>query len=169
MKLSLALAAALMGSSALAQAQEGQAAGYNGLAVQAVIATGGTLGMGLSRYTNNTEIGFSVSGTADTANAQTKLFVPVLYAGWRKALREKTYFSAGLDLLGKYGRDAGQAISADYQAGPYVSLEQVLTSHILLNVWVDPYNYEYKSAGGVSTSTNRFFATGGLGLSYLFF
>ena len=94
--------------------------------------------------------------------------MPVLYGGWRKSLGERTYFSCGLDLVGKYGRDAGKAISADYQVGPYISLEQLLTRHVMLEIWVDPYAYEYANKGGAETSTNRFFGSGGLGISYLF-
>jgi len=151
-----------------AQAQQEKSGGYDGIAVESSITGGGNIGMGLVRYTEQTEIGFSVSGTADTASAQTKLFVPVLFGGWRKALGEKTYFSCGLDLVGRYGRDAGQAISSDYGAGPYVSLGQVLTRHIMLVGWIDPYTYEYEKKGGIATSKNGFFDNGGLGLSYLF-
>jgi hypothetical protein len=166
MKISLILSVILAGIPALAPAE--QTGNSPQLGVQAVIATGGSIGMGPVRYTEHTEMGLTVAGTIDNADAQTKLFVPDIFGGWRKALGEKTYFATGLDVLGKFGRDAGEAISADYLAGPYISVEQYLTPHLLLGIWVDPYTYEYADKAGTKTSTNNIFSNGGLGISYLF-
>jgi len=141
---------------------------FSALAIQSTIATGGNLGIGLTYYTDTTELGFTASGLTNTAEDDTKLFVPVIYGGLRVALGESTYFAYGLDLLGQFGHETGKTIAADYKIGPYISLEQELSSRLLLVGWIDPYSYEYKKEGDVSISTNRFFADGGIGLSYYF-
>lgn len=140
----------------------------NHVAVQAAIATGGSLGIGLTHYSDYSEFGFTLSGKYNNASNQTKTITPVFFAGLRKLLGENTYFAYGLDFLTQFGKDNGQTINSDYAIGPYISLEQALTTHLLLVGWIDPYVYEYEKKGGVSTSTNRFFSSGGIGLSYLF-
>ena len=154
---------------------------FNHLAVQGVLATNGELAIGLADYTNSTEAGLSFSVTFDNADDRTSLFIPTLFLGLRKELFENTYFAYGLDFTGVFGKDAGQHIDSDYIGGLYISLEQQLTSRVLLSGWIDAYSYEYRKLAGadndhffghhhgsdsVATSTNRFFASGGIGLSY---
>jgi hypothetical protein len=140
----------------------------NRIAIQAALATGGTLGIGLVDYTEKTELGLSLSGNINNSSNETKTITPVVFGGLRKALGEQTYFAYGLNLVGTYGRNNGQHINSDYQIGPYISLEQMLTTHMMLSGWIEPYQYQYQKIGGVSTSTHDFFNAGGLAINYLF-
>lgn len=172
MKLVYLMAASALLFSCLATANE-LPTKTNQLAIQGAIATGGSLGIGITNYTETTELGGTISGIIDNADDQTKLVVPVVFAGWRKLLSEGTYtdgtyFAYGLDLVGKFGHIDGERLDADYQIGPYISLEQLVTKHILLVGWIQPYSYEYVKKEGEITSINGFFACGGMGISYLF-
>ena len=137
-------------------------------AVQAAIVTGGNFGVGLVHYTSSTEIGATVSGKFNNASNRTALFTPAIFAGFRKPLGERTTFAYGLDLASKFGQDEGQHIDENIQIGPYISLEQALTNNLLLVGWIEPYTFEYEKKAGSSTTTQRLFGAGGLGLSYLF-
>lgn len=135
-------------------------------AVQGVIGTGGSLAIGLANYAPSAEFGASISGSVNNAEDKTSLVTPVLFGGWRKSLTQNTYFALGLELGANFGEDSGQDIDLDYFVGPYLSLEQQLTPRLLLIGWILPYQYEYQQLDGVSTSTDRFFASGGIGFSY---
>lgn len=139
------------------------------IAIQGAIATGGTLSIGIVNYSETTELGFTISGTYNNASQPTRTVTPVIFGGFRKSIRELTYFAYGLNLVGTFGRNNGDTIKADYQVGPYISLEQMLTTHLMLSGWILPYQYSYqKTAGNSSTSTNSFFNSGGIALNYLF-
>lgn len=140
----------------------------NRIAIQAAIATGGNLGIGIVDYAETTELGLTISGTVNNASNQTKTISPVIFGGLRKALGEQTYFAYGIDLVSTFGRDHGSHINSDYAVGPYISLEQMLTSHIMLSGWIEPYQYHYVKIAGTSTSTNNFFSSGGIAINYLF-
>lgn len=137
-------------------------------AVQAAIATGGNLSIGIADYTERTELGATISGTMNNASAQTNNVTPSLFAGLRYALREATYFAWGLDLTDTFGTQNGGHIDADYQVAPYISLEQMLTKNLMLSGWIQPYQYQYEKISGNSTTTQSFFNGGGIGLNYLF-
>lgn len=140
----------------------------NRFAIQSAIVTGGNFGIGIANYSNIAEYGLTVSGTWNNASHDTRLFIPAIFGGFRHLLGEYTFFAYGLDLASKFGRENGMAVNADVFAAPYISLEQALTSHLLLVGWVNPYSFEYEKRGGVSVTTQKFFGSGGLGLSYLF-
>lgn len=138
------------------------------LAVQAAMATGGSLGIGLVDFTPKTEWGVTLSGKFNNADNQTSIVTPVLFGGMRQALGDNTYFAFGIDAAANYGRIDGVGINSDYFVGPYISLEQMLTCHVMLAGWIQPYQYNYAKIGGISTSTNSIFATGGVAINYLF-
>lgn len=138
------------------------------LAIQGVIVTNGNIGAGVAYYSDKAEVGFTVSGTINNRSQETKLITPALFGGLRMALSDKTYFAYGLDLATKIGKDSGKTIQSDWFVGPYVSLEQMLTQHVLLSGWVNPYSFEYEKTSGSSTSTHNIFGSGGLAISYLF-
>ncbi|GEM_PF-1814162 len=138
------------------------------IGIQSAISTGGNFGIGLEHFTENTEIGFSLSGKINNASNQTKTITPVIFGGFRKSLGEKTYFAYGLNWVNTLGRDNGIEINSSYNVAPYISLEQMLTMHVMLVGWIEPYNYGYVKKGGASTSTHTFFGSGGLGINYLF-
>jgi hypothetical protein len=140
----------------------------NRIAIQGAIATGGSLGIGLVNYTEKTELGLTVSGKINNSSMQTKTITPVIFAGLRKSLSQLTYFAYGIDLGSTFGRDHGVNIESSYQIGPYISIEQMLTYHVMLAGWIQPYAYQYEKKGGTSTSTNNFFNTGGIAINYLF-
>src|SRR5436190_16327045 len=125
------------------------------IAVQAAIATGGTLGIGLTRYTETSEIGFTVAGSINNASYETKILVPVIYGGFRKALNDQTYFAYGLDLASKFGREDGYTVKSNIFVAPYISLELALTTNVLLVGWIDPYSYEYQKLGSCSVTTQK--------------
>ena len=137
-------------------------------ALQGTIATDGAIGAGIARYTEHSEIGLTLSGITNNAEDHTKLFIPVLFGGWRKPIGDQTYFALGINLVNEIGTESGEHIHNDFIVGPYVSIEQALTKHVLLISWVDPYSYEYAKKGDDSISTSRFLASGGIGISYLF-
>lgn len=137
-------------------------------AVQSAIATGGNFGIGIVDYTQTTEIGFTISGSSNDAPFETKRVTPVLFAGLRNALCENTYFAWGAALNKTFGTINGLHVDSDIQAGVYVSLEQMLTNHFMLVGWIQPYQYEYRKLADVGVTTNQYFSTGGLGISYLF-
>lgn len=137
-------------------------------AIQSVMVSGGNFGIGIANYSDTTEFGATISATFNNANNQTSIFTPAVFGGWRKSLRENTFFAFGFDLVSNIGKEAGENIDTDIMAGPYISLEQQLTSHLLLLGWIVPYQYEYKKINCEAISTNSFFNSGGIGFSYLF-
>ena len=139
-----------------------------GYAIESAITTNGNIGAGITRYSDTTEIGVSFSGLIINTHHNTKLFVPVLFGGFRKQIAEQTYLAYGLDLASKFGKDTGATIKSDYFIGPYVSIEHQLTPNVLFLAWLDPYSFEYERVGCVSSSTHRFLGSGGIGVSYFF-
>jgi hypothetical protein len=168
MKLFLRSAAILCCMLPLVCVAEQTTPSYNRIAIQAAMATGGLLGIGVVDYTQQTEIGATLSGTYNNASNQTKTITPVIFGGLRHCLSENTYFAYGIDLAGTYGKDNGAHIESDYGIGPYISLEQMLTHHVMLAGWIQPYQYQYVKKDNVSVSTNSYFASGGLAINYLF-
>lgn len=169
MQLRFIISASLCGLVSLASANTTPPEVSSGrFGIQAAIATGGTLGMGVVHFTEKTELGFTLSGSYNDAYYQTKVIVPVLFGGLRHAIAERTYFAYGIDLVGVFGRDNGVKIDSNYLVGPYIGLEQMLTNNLMLTGWIQPYQYEYVKKCGASTTTNHFFASGGIGLNYLF-
>jgi len=139
------------------------------IAIQGALITGGIFSLGLEQFTDKTEIGASVSGSINNQSSPTKTVTPVIFGGLRQALCDRTtYFAYGVDLAGTFGEDHGQHIKADYAVGPYISLEQMLTDHVMLAAWIQPYQFEYKKVGASSVSTQSFFSTGGIAINYLF-
>lgn len=136
--------------------------------IQGSIATGGNFGIAVVHYTNNTELGLAGSGSVNNPNDDNKTFTVVFFAGLRKALGEQTYFAYGINTAGTFGRLDGENIQSDYAVGPYISLEQMLTPHLILTGWILPYQYQHEKTNDISTSTNRIFAAGGIGIAYLF-
>ncbi len=138
------------------------------MAIQGALATGGTLSIGVVRYAPTTEIGVTVSGSVNNAPHTTQTLTPVIFAGVRKALLDRTYFAYGINFADTIGHQYGLTINADYQVGPYLSIEQMLTTHVMLSGWINPYQYEYQKIGGISTTTNGIFSAGGIAINYLF-
>ncbi len=138
------------------------------LAVQGAIATGGNLSIGLVDYSEKTEVGVTISGTVNNASRHTKTATPVVFAGLRKALCERTYFAYGINFADTLGEYHGKHIDADYTVGPYISLEQMLTTNIMLSGWIEPYEFEYEKIHHSSLSTHNFFNAGGIAINYLF-
>lgn len=138
------------------------------LAIQGALVTGGALSIGLVDYTQYTELGLAVSGTVNNASSSTNNITPVLFAGFRNALGDQTYFAWGVNMANTFGTQNGGHIDADYQIGPYISIEQMLTYHVMLAGWIQPYEYEYQKISGTSVSTHNFFSAGGLAINYLF-
>jgi len=168
MRWKTAISIGLLALCSMAQAKEDISNHSNRLAVQGLITTGGNVGFGLVDYTNWSEIGATIAVEINNAHKQTKLFTPAVFAGLRKPIGEQTYFAYGIDLASTLGQDTGKNIDSDIQVGPYISLEQALTSHLLLIGFIEPYSYEYQKKAGVCTSTHRVFSSGGLAMSYLF-
>ncbi len=140
------------------------AANTSHAAIQGAISTGGNLGIALANYSERTEIGLTLSGK--TNNKGTGFVVPALFAGIRHEIGQSTYFAYGIDLASKFGEDGGRHVDANVQVGPYISLEQALTNRFLLVGWIEPYTYEYEKLNGYSTTTQRVFGAGGIGISY---
>ena len=138
------------------------------VAIQGALVTEGDLSIGAVLYAPTVEIGITVSASLNNARYETKTFTPVIFAGLRKSILEHTYFTYGVDFADTIGRQNGLTINSEYQIGPYISLEQMLTSHLMLSGWINPYQYGYQKIGGVSTSTNGIFSAGGIALNYLF-
>lgn len=139
-----------------------------GLAVQGVLVTGGNLAIGLVNYTANTELGFTLGASWDNKSQSTQLFIPALFGGFRQQILEHTYFAFGLDIAAKFGEINGQHIDTAISGGPYISLEQSLSSRILLTGFIQPYSIDYEKLAHSSTTTQHFFSTGGIALSYIF-
>lgn len=167
LKSAILLCAAIAVSSTV-YAQDGQNVNSGQFALGGSVATGGNVGIEAVYYGDWAELGLGLSGQYDNASQQTKTITPVVFAGLRTQLADNTFFAYGVNGSDTFGRDSGDHIDANYHVGPYVSIEQQIVKHVLLSAWVNPYNYEYEKKGGVSTTTNRFFGSGGLTLSYLF-
>lgn len=140
----------------------------NRLAIQAAMATGGVLGMGLVNFTETTELGLTLSGNYNNARCSTRTITPVLFGGLRQNICCNTYFAYGIDLASTFGQQHGLSIHSDYHVGPYISIEQMLTPHVMLAGWIQPYQYAYERIGCSSVSTQSFFSTGGIAINYLF-
>lgn len=137
-------------------------------AIQGAIVTGGVASIGIAHYSDSIEFGAAVTGAMDNDSDKTSIFTPVIFGGWRKNILENTYFAFGLNIGANLGEDSGENLDPDIFAGPYISLEQQLTSKLLLVGWIDPYNYEYRRTDDESLSINRFFNSGGIALNYYF-
>lgn len=138
-------------------------------AVQTAMATGGNLSIGIAHYTEQTELGVSISGQINNARRSTKTVTPVLFGGLRTSLCEGTYFACGLDVSNTFGTCKNRKIKLELDIGPYLSLEQMLTSRLMLVLWINPYMYEYQKLDHKqSLTTQSFFNTGGIGLNYFF-
>ena len=127
-----------------------------------------SLGIGMVRYAPTTEIGVNISGSLDNAHNATQTVVPVIFGGLRQNLGEKTYVAYGLSLTDIAGRIDGVHVDAFFQIGPYIALEQMLTTHLMLSGWILPYQYDYQKIGGVSMSGHDIFSAGGIAFNYLF-
>lgn len=137
--------------------------------IQGAIATNGAIGIGVVGFTEGTEWGLTASGTRNNSQFQSNNFTPVLFAGLRYALADQTYFAWGIDMADTFGTNEGRHIDADYQVGPYISLEQLITDHFMLAGWILPYQYGYEKLSGTSSvTTQSFFSSGGLAINYLF-
>lgn len=138
-------------------------------AIQAAIATGGNVGIGLVHYTENTEFGVTAAGQINNARFSTKVVTPVIFGGLRHSLCDGTYLAYGLNFANTFGKLNGERIKYALSGGPYISLEQMLTHHVMLVVWINPYQYGYQKIGRHSSvTTQSFFSAGGIGLNYLF-
>jgi hypothetical protein len=137
------------------------------IAIQTALTTGGNATIGLVLFAPKYEIGVFGGGKIINNNSKTELFTPGAFAGGRYFITNSTIFAFGLDLLGKFGKDNGENIQQYYGIGPYVSLEQMLTYHVMLSIWYDPYFYEYEKTNKVTTTTHNF-GSGGIGVEYLF-
>lgn len=142
--------------------------GSHRIGIQGALATGGNLGIGIIDYTPVTEWGVTFSGSFNNASYENRTFTPVIFGGLRKQIAEHTYFAYGIDALGTFGKKDGLTIDSDYAIGPYISLEQMLTGHLMLSGWIEPYQYQYQKLGGYSVSTHNIFAAGGVALNYFF-
>lgn len=138
------------------------------IALQGAMATGGVMSLGVVQYTPSTEIGLTASGSINNAPDESKSFTPVVFGGLREALGEQTFYAYGLQLGDTFGQSNGETIKTDIFVGPYVSLEQMLTPHIMLSGWIMPYQYEYLKIDHVAVSTHDFFSAGGIAINYLF-
>lgn len=137
------------------------------VAIQSAITTNGNATIGLVLFAPKYELGVFGGGKIIDNNNKTELFTPGIFGGGRYFITNSTIFAFGLDLRGKFGKDNGQNIKQYYGIGPYVSLEQMLTDHVMLSIWYDPYFYEYEKTSKETTNTHNF-GSGGLGLEYLF-
>ena len=96
-------------------------------------------------------------------------------AGGRINLGTLNYFAFGGDVRTHPGaRAAGQSTSAEFQVGPYISLERYFAATpVMMVLWVNPIQYEHAvEVDGTSTigrNNIRIFQSGGFGLAYLFF
>ena len=133
--------------------------------VQGAITTDGDIGIGVVNYSEMYEMGFTLSGSV--SNNNTNSVSPSIFAGLRKPLLEHTLFAYGLNGGATFGETAN-VDTRSYEVGPYISLEQELTHSLLLSGWINPYAYGYQKTGGTSTTTNNFFNTGGISLTYFF-
>jgi hypothetical protein len=140
----------------------------NGIAVQGVLVTGGNLAIGLVDYAPNTELGFTIGASWNNKSQATQLVIPALFGGFRQQILDHTYFAFGLDLVTKFGTVNGQHVDAAISAGPYISLEQSLSSRVLLVGFIQPYSIDYEKLAHSSSTTQHFFSTGGIALSYIF-
>jgi hypothetical protein len=136
-------------------------------AIQAAIVSGGNVPLSIVLYAPKYEFGIFGAGKIINNDNKTRLFMPGVFGGARYFITQSTIFVFGLDVLGKFGKDDGEKIKTYYGIGPYVSLEQILTHHIMLSVWYNPYLYEYEKKDSETTKKHNF-GSGGVGLDYLF-
>jgi len=159
-------AAALFVPSVYAQSARSDMQGH--WAIEGAIGTSGTVGVNFSRYEHAYEFGAGIGGVVNNSSSRTSLFTVSAYAGLRNYIAENTVFAYGLNLGTKFGRDSGDKVNSVVSTGPYVSIEQYLTEHVVASVWINPYYYEYEKKAGVGKSTNRFLSSGGVSFSYHF-
>lgn len=76
--------------------------------------------------------------------------------------------AAGATFLQNFGKEHGLSIDREYEIGPYISLEQMLTYHILIGGWILPYQYDYEKVGGFARKEHEIFSAGGITLNYFF-
>lgn len=171
MKLKISIVCALLGTSILTYASDNQSnliyQDSTRYAIETSITTGGNVSVGGDVYTKNFEAGIFGGGKISNGDSQTRLFTPGGFVGLRKFLCNTTVFAYGLDASTTFGKDSGKVIHYSYTVGPYVSLEQIFTDHIMLAVWYNPYLYTLEKKAEVITRTHNFGA-GGIGIKYLF-
>lgn len=128
----------------------------------------GNTGVDFIRYEHAYEIGAGISNTFNNSSAKSNDFNISTFVGLRHYITNNTVFAYGLNLSTDFGKSNGQNIKSSFGAGPYVSIEQYLTSHVVVSAWINPYYYNYLKTTNTSTSTNRFLNSGGIGIAYLF-
>lgn len=142
------------------------------LGVISVLATdnghGTSMGMGLGVYSQTLEVGVTASGYIKNANEATSLGSLVIYGGGRVDLTEKTYLAVGATFLQNFGHENGLHVDREYEIGPYISLEQMLTHHVLIGGWILPYQYDYEKLAGMISKEHEIFSAGGITLNYFF-
>jgi hypothetical protein len=139
---------------------------HNRWGIQGSMTTGGEFGIGVADYTRTTEFGINFAAAfynSHYGNAST--FTPAFFGGFRKALTPKTFFAFGLDAAVNFVKPGGESTKTGWFAGPYISLEQMLTNNLMLTGWINPYSYARNADD--SYSVQSVFASGGIGLSYL--
>ena len=95
--------------------------------------------------------------------------------GGRANLGALNYLAVGGEVaLHPGAKDAGIDTSAQYQVGPYVSLQRYFAATpLMMLLWVNPVQYDHSLVAGASgkaeaQNTIQIFRTGGFGLAYMF-
>lgn len=145
-------------------------ADYSRIAIQGAIVNGGAVSIGLAKYAPCYELG--ITGGAVFASGNSISFTPTIFGGFRRNWGENTFFAYGLDVSTTIGRYYGESFGRNVFIAPYISLEQMVSSHIMVSGFINPYAFQYRrydtDVGYIERTTNHIFSTGGLALSYLF-
>jgi len=135
---------------------------------QIAATSGGNISPGFVRYAPNYSAGITASANLDN-NEDDRTFSVEIFGGPRYLLLPATYFAYGLEVDSEFGKKHDKTIEASYAVGPYVGIDYYFSTHVLISAFISPYTYQYERLKDESsTSTNKIFSSGGIGLSYLF-
>jgi hypothetical protein len=142
------------------------------LSVVSVLSTdrshGTSMGMGLGLYGDNFELGLTGSGYVEDSATAHDIVTAVVYGGARKKIEKNVYFASGVTFLQNFGDEDGLPINREYEIGPYVSLEIMISQKVLIGGWILPYQYDYEKVNGVARKEHEYFSSGGITLNYYF-
>lgn len=138
-------------------------------AMEFVMVTDGNIAIGLTGLGYNYEFGADVSIRIIDGNEKSKIYSAAIFLGGRYHICIRTIFAYGLNLAANFGEIDHRDIQKDIITSPYISLEQILSKHIMLSFWINPYQFEYQKLHGLQSSNfHSIFSSGGIALCYIF-
>lgn len=131
--------------------------------------TGGNLAFGMVGYGYYYEYGAVGSITIIDGENDSQIYSPGIFVGGRYHLCIRTILACGIDFAANFGKKDDRDIQKDLITSAYISFEQILSRHVLLSFWINPYQFEYQKLEGLKPlNVHSICSSGGIAIAYLF-